>query len=842
MAGMRLDHLIPDSGATDPDALYESFVGWAGSDGLTLYPHQDEAIIDILTGANTIITTPTGSGKTLIATAAHFACLAGGGRSYYTAPIKALVNEKFFALCDIFGADKVGMVTGDAAVNPDAPIVCCTAEILANLALREGRRAAVDQVVMDEFHFIADRDRGWAWQVALVELPQAQFVIMSATLGDVTDLARSLGRRTGRPTTVIGGAIRPVPLEYSWSTRPVQETIELLLRDARAPIYLVHPTQAAAVERAQAMLSSGLADRSHRRELVEAMQGFRFAGGFGQTLAKLLNSGIAVHHAGMLPRYRRLVETLAQRGLLSVICGTDTLGVGINVPIRTVVFASLSKFDGRRQRILRAREFHQIAGRAGRPGFDTIGYVVGQAPDHVVENEKALAKAGNDPKKRRQVQRKKAPEGFINYTEETFARLADAEPEPLVARMRITHALLLNLLQRDQDTAQAVRELIDSCTPDPAGRRRLYRRALQLGRSLLSAGVVTRLSEPTPGGRRYALHVDLQHDFALNQPLSAFALAALDLLDPESPSYALDVISVIESTLEDPRAILQQQVTRAKGELLAELKADGVEYEERRELLDEVTWPRPLADLLEHAHQVMVATHPWLAETPVSPKSVVRDMAERSMTFGEYVAFYKVQRSEGLVLRYLSDAYRALRQTVPESARTEDLEDLIQWLGEVTRLTDSSLLDEWSRLSQLGGAAAPDEPPPPTRAVTGNPRAFRVLVRNAMFRRVELAAADDIDGLLALDAADPDRTMSYGDWDRALDAYYDEHDRIGLGADARGPALLVIQEAGRRWSVRQILDDPAGNHDWSITAVIDLDACDAAGDLVVHVTGFERLD
>ncbi len=839
---MRLTDLMPATGAADPDALYEAFVSWAGGDGLTLYPHQDEAIIDILTGANTIVTTPTGSGKTLIATAAHFASLAAGGRSYYTAPIKALVSEKFFALCEIFGADKVGMVTGDASVNADAPIVCCTAEILANIALREGRAAKVDQVVMDEFHFIADPDRGWAWQVGLVELPQAQFVIMSATLGDVTSLARSLGERTGRATSVIGGAVRPVPLEHEWSLRPIHETIELLLRNDRAPVYIVHPTQAAAVERAQAMLSSGLIDRSHRRELVEAMQGFRFAGGFGKTLAKLLNSGIAVHHAGMLPRYRRLVETLAQRGLLSVICGTDTLGVGINVPIRTVLFSSLSKFDGRRQRLLRAREFHQIAGRAGRAGFDTVGYVVGQAPEHVAENEKALAKAGDDPKKRRQVQRKKAPEGFVNFTAETFERLTAAEPEPLVARMRISHALLLNLLQRDTDTVAAVVALIDSCTDDPGARRRLYRRALQLGRSLLAAGVVTRLPEPTAGGRRYALHVDLQHDFALNQPLSAFALSALELLDQKAPSYALDVVSVIESTLEDPKQILLQQQFKAKGELLAELKADGVEYEERVAILDEVTWPRPLADLLEHAHRVMLAGHPWLAETPVSPKSVVRDMYERAMGFGEFVAFYQVQRSEGLVLRYLSDAYRALRQTVPESARTEELEDVIEWLGEVTRLTDSSLLDEWARLTGLSGGEAADDAPPPTRPVTGNPRAFRVLLRNAMFRRVELAARDDIDALLALDADDPFRSMSFADWDAALEEYYDEHDQIGLGADARGPALHVVTEHGRRWEVRQIIDDPAGNHDWSITAAVDLDACDEAGELVLHVTGFARLD
>ena len=838
---MRLADLMPETGAADPDALYSAFVEWAATDGLTLYPHQDDAIVDILTGANTIITTPTGSGKTLIATAAHFAALAAGGRSYYTAPIKALVSEKFFALCDIFGAERVGMVTGDAAVNPDAPIVCCTAEILANIALREGRSADIAQVVIDEFHFIADRDRGWAWQVGLVELPQAQFVIMSATLGDVTQLAKDLSARTGRGTSVIGDAVRPVPLTYSWSLRPLQETVELLLRDAQAPVYIVHATQAAAVERAQALLSSGIIDRSHRRELVEAMHGFRFGSGFGKTLAKLLNSGIAVHHAGMLPRYRRLVETLAQRGLLSVICGTDTLGVGINVPIRTVLFASLSKFDGRRQRLLRAREFHQIAGRAGRPGFDTVGYVVAQAPDHVIENALALAKAGDDPKKQRRVQRKKAPEGFVNFTEDTFTKLIAAPPEPLVARLRISHALLLNLLQRDQDTGEALQALIAATTSDAGTRRALVRRAVAIGRSLLNAGVVVRLPAPTAGGRRHQLAVDLQHDFALNQPLSAFALAALGLLDAEAPSYALDAVSVIESTLEDPRAVVVQQQFKARGEAVAELKADGVEYAERLEVLDGVTWPKPLAELLEHAYEVFLDNHPWLAETPVSPKSVVRDMFERAMTFSEYVAFYRVQRSEGLLLRYLSDAFRALRQTVPESARTEELEDLIEWLGEVTRLTDSSLLDEWEQLTTLSGARPLDAAPPPQRQVTGNPRAFRVLVRNAMFRRVELASRDDVDGLLELDAIDPDRARGFRDWDEALGDYFEEHDEIRTDADARGPAMLIIEEAGRTWQVRQIIADPEGNHDWSITASIDLDACDEAGELIVHATGFGRL-
>nr|WP_300143637.1 DEAD/DEAH box helicase [Propionicimonas sp.] len=843
---MRLTDLVPDAGAADPDALYDAFVEWTAADGITLYPHQDEAVIDILTGANVIVTTPTGSGKSLIATAAHFAALAGGGRSYYTAPIKALVNEKFFALCAVFGAHNVGMVTGDAAVNADAPIVCCTAEILANIALREGRAAAVDQVVMDEFHFIADRDRGWAWQVPLVELRRAQFVIMSATLGDMSATAADLERRTGRGVSIVGGTARPVPLVYSWAQTAVHETIQGLIDTHQAPVYVVHPTQGSAVDRAQALLSSGIVDRSHRAELVEALRGFRFSGGFGRTLSTLLHAGIAVHHAGVLPRYRRLVETLAQRGLLTVICGTDTLGVGINVPIRTVLFASLTKFDGRRTRVLRSREFHQIAGRAGRPGFDTVGYVVAQAPEHEVENARLLDKFAGDEKKLRSVRRKKPPEGFVNFSEATFTKLTESEPEPLHARMRVTHAMLLNLLQRDEDTGTALARLVDSCTPERPLRQRLLRRAAAMGRSLLRAGVVVRLAEATAGGRRYALAVDLQHNFALNQPLSAFALAAMARLDPEAPGYALDVVSVIEATLENPLVILLAQQFRARGEAVAELKADGYDYDEREELLDEVTWPRPLAELLDEVYAGELAAHPWLAETPVSPKSVVRDLYERAMTFGEYIGFYKLQRSEGLLLRYLSDAYRALRQTVPDSLRTEELEDLVEWLGEVTRLTDSSLLDEWESLAGLSSSGQSPAEPDEARAqrarnqtVTGNVRAFRVLVRNAMFRRVELAAADDVDGLAALEAGGP---MTRTRWDDALGEYWDEHDRIGTDADARGPAFLMVTEHGRVWDVRQLIADPEGNHDWSITARVDLDECDDAGELVLHTLDFRRLD
>jgi hypothetical protein len=852
--------------------LFAAFESWASERGWPLYDHQTQALIATLAGDNTVITTPTGSGKSLIAAAGHFATLAARGRSYYTAPIKALVSEKFFWLCEVFGADLVGMVTGDASVNPDAPIVCCTAEILANIALRQGREADIDLVVADEFHFIADRDRGWAWQVPLSELPQAQFMIMSATLGDVTGLVSMLTKNTGRPTEMIADARRPVPLVYDYVRTAMHDTVAHLVADGQAPVYVVHPTQKGATEQAQALMSMPLVTADERRAIHEAIAGFRFSPGFGATLRRLLDAGVGVHHAGLLPKYRRLVEVLAGSGKLKVICGTDTLGVGINVPIRTVLFASLVKFDGRRERLLRAREFHQLAGRAGRPGFDTLGYVVGQAPDHEVENARLEAKAGGDPMKLKSMRKAKPAPGRATYTQASFDKLVDSPPETLRPTMQVSHAMLLNLLHRDEDTAQAVTHIVDAATLEVKTRRRLLLRAVQLGKALVKAGVVVRRAEPTPGGRLFDVADQLQDDFALNQPLSAFGLAAFDLLDSTAADFALDVVSVVESTLEDPTTVLLAQQNQARGELVSRLKADGVEYDERVRLAEETTWPQPLAELLTSALAVFAQTRPWIVEASLSPKSVVRDMYERAMTFGQFTAFYKVQRSEGLLLRYLSDAHRALRQTVPEAMRTPGLDDLIAWLGEVVTITDSSLLDEWEALTHPTSVAEPRSEVA-QRPLTGNPRVFQVLIRNAMFRRVLLAANDDVDALETLEnetnqtwleassapgwtppsrptppaqwrdpwTGQPD-AWSGDQWDEALERYWDDHDVIGSDATARGPAVFVVRPGEPLWRVRQIIDDPADDHDWAITALVDPAASDRAERLVMRVTGFGRID
>ena len=871
---LALDDL-EDAGATsDPDAIYAAYEKWAGATGITLYPHQEEAVMELVSGSHVILATPTGSGKSLVAVGALFTALATGRTGYYTAPLKALVSEKFFDLVDLFGSANVGMVTGDSAINPDAPIICCTAEILANQALRNGGAGAdADAVVcMDEFHFYADPQRGWAWQVPLLELPRAQFLLMSATLGDVSFFVEDLGRRTGRDVAVIDDAERPVPLTFTYSVEPIQDLLLELVSTHRSPVYVVHFAQKDAVERAQSLTSVQVATREQRDRIADALGDFRFGPGFGQILSRLLRHGIGVHHAGMLPRYRRLVERLTQGGLLGVICGTDTLGVGINVPIRTVVITSLTKFDGERMRHLSAREFHQIAGRAGRAGFDTTGEVIVQAPEHVIENAKALAKAGDDERKRRKIVRKKAPAGAVNWTDKTFERLRDADPEPLTSQFHVSHTMVLSVLAREGDPVAAMYRLVTDNHEPERDRNPHLRRAIEIYRSLRAGGVVEHADaawrRAHPGEPYVRLTVDLPRDFALNAPLSPFALAAIDLLDVEHPDFALDVVSVIEATQEDPRPVLYAQQRALRGEAVGAMKSEGIEYEERMALLEDVTWPQPLAQMLQAALATYRQTNPWVSDYELKPKSVVREMVEQAMTFSELVSRYQLARSEGVVLRYLTDTYRAMRQVVPASARTEEVVAIIDWLGDLVRSVDSSLLDEWEALAagaaaSVGAMVIPEEEPPGERRfgegpdgelpVTRNRHAFRVAVRNVLFRRVDLLAREAYEPLGHMDG---EAGWDAARWEAAMAPYWAEYDWLGTGPEARAAGLVHVVEkptdadlpdqAGlpdgaevvlpaRAWLVRQTFEDPAGDHDWGLTALVDLDASDAADGAVVRV-------
>ena len=700
MALPALGDFLPDTPGADE--LLDGFIEWSLAAGLELYPHQEEAVLRLLAGENVVLATPTGSGKSLVAVAGAFAMLAQGRRAVYTAPIKALVSEKFFELTAAFGPADVGMVTGDASVNGDAPIIACTAEILAQRALRSGPDTPADLVVMDEFHYYGDRDRGWAWQVPLLELPRARFLLMSATLGDTSALRRDLAGRTGRDTALVASAERPVPLDVEYRETPLHVSIEQLLEAGQAPVYIVHFTQKEATARAQSLTSLKVLGPDEKEAVKEAVGGFRFDTPIGKDLRRFVLAGVGVHHAGLLPKYRLLVEKLAQQGHLKLICGTDTLGVGVNVPIRTVLFTRLYKYDGRRTRVLSVRDFQQIAGRAGRRGFDTSGSVWVQAPEHAVENKRSEMRAAGDPRKLRKLVRKKPPErNYAHYDDKTLVRLWEGDPETLESSFDVTHSMMLNVLDRPGDGCAAMKRLlVDNHEPRPRQRGHI-RKAVGVFRSLIDAEIVEVLDEPDELGRPVRVNLDLQDEFRLNQPLGLFVVEAVEVLDPEAPDYHLQALSVTESVLEDPMAVLLAQRDKARDELMAEMKADGVEYEERMERLAEVTWPKPEAEFIEPAFDVFARHHPWVGHLRTSPKSVVRDMVEHADTFNQYVSRYGLKRSEGLVLRYLTDCYKALVQTVPASALNDRLEEVVEWLGTLVREVDSSLLDEWERLRAL---------------------------------------------------------------------------------------------------------------------------------------------
>ena len=815
-------HLYDTNPELTEEEAFEAFTNWVADRGIELWPHQEEALMSLMVGDHVILGTPTGSGKSLVALGMHFMAMCFGETSYYTAPIKALVSEKFFNLVELLGRDNVGMITGDVHINTEAPVICCTEEILANQALREGPDALVHSVAMDEFHFFSDTDRGWAWQVPLLTLPKTQFLLMSATLGDVTQIADLLRRQTTRDVSNVTDAPRPVPLSYEYALTPLEGTVELALRKDEGPLYVVHFSQDAALTSAQNLASYGVATKEQREAVKEAMKGAQFSTAFGKTLKRLLGCGVGVHHAGMLPRYRLLVEKLAQQGLLPVICGTDTLGVGINVPIHTVVLTQLTKFDGRKMRRLRSREFHQIAGRAGRSGFDTEGVVIAEAPEHEIENHKAEVKAAGDPKKLKKIKKKRPPENFVNWNEDTFNKLIESVPEQLTPRMRITHSMVLAEVEQGGNARARVDQLIEDSLQPAEEKVKLHVRAAEVLQTLIDADVVVHEVDEN-GEDVYSVTMDLPEDFALDQPLSPFLLAALELLDPESPEYAFDLVSMVEATLEDPRQVLRAQERKARDAAMAEMKMDGVDYDERLERIADVTYPKPLEDLLDAAFSKYCDAVPWARDYCLRPKSVLRDMLESAADFKGYIQKLGIMRYEGILLRYLSEAFRGLDRTIPEDKRTEQLKDIIAWLGLIVRSIDSSLVDEWENAGAVLDAAPPDAAG--VEAVVRDRRGLTVLVRNALFSRVRMAAHRDAAGL---GEADGDWGFGERAWMQALDEYYETHEEILLDADARSKAYLMFDEADeeelRVWHVRQIFHDEAGDNDFVIVADVDLDA------------------
>ncbi|HKP95686.1 MAG TPA: DUF3516 domain-containing protein [Fibrobacteria bacterium] len=863
---------LPAEYRADNGFLLESFLDWARLRGLSLYPAQEAAVLELFEGKNVILNTPTGSGKSLVASVLHFQALAQGRRSVYTCPIKALVNEKWMALCREFGPENVGLSTGDATVNRDAPILCCTAEILSNMALSEGADCPVRDVVMDEFHYYGDKDRGVAWQVPLLALPKARFLLMSATLGDTLFFEEALTRLTGLPTVAVKSLDRPVPLAFHYAETALPETVLRFAAEGKAPVYVVHFTQADAARNAQSFTSLDLCAKEEKAALSAAVDGFRFSSPYGPDLKRWLRQGIGLHHAGLLPKYRILVEKLAQQGLLKVICGTDTLGVGVNVPIRTVLFTQLCKYSGDKTAILTARDFHQISGRAGRKGFDDQGYVAAQAPEHVIENLKLAAKTAQSGKKF--VKRQPPEKGYVPWDKGTFERLIAALPERLVSRFQVTHAMLLNVLSRPGDGCRAMRKLISDSHETARDKQAHRKRAFQLFRSLVERGIVEIVpaggeGAPDPAGRKAKLrvNVDLQQNFSMDQTLSLYLLDTLPLLDKESPGHHLDLLTLVESILENPELVLRKQLDMLKTERMAELKAQGVEFDQRIQELEAMEHPKPLRDFVYDTFNAFSEKHPWVGGENIRPKSIAREMLEGYYTFSGYVKRYGLERSEGLLLRHLNSVYKVLANTIPDSAKTEPVREMEAFFGDLVRRVDSSLLEEWERLKNPDFLPAQQsEPLPPgaeaaARDVTLDAKAFPAAIRARVFAFLASLARYDIAGAFealtegngeapgAQGAAASARAALEGGegapWTedrlrKALEDYRAEHGMFRLDAEGRSPRHTVLDkgEGERAWRVEQMLQDHEGHNDGKAVFELDPAASRAAGVPVMKLSGF----
>jgi superfamily II RNA helicase len=830
--------LAPLPGSPDPDKVLDTFLAAMAARGLTLYPEQEEAILELFAGRNVILNTPTGSGKSLVAAALHFKALCAGQRSVYTCPIKALVNEKFLSLCRDFGPENVGMMTGDASVNPQAPVLCCTAEILANIALTRGEHAAVAAVIMDEFHYYSDTERGYAWQVPLLTLPQARFLLMSATLGATESFERDLTRLTGAPSLTVRSDRRPVPLAFEYSETPLAERVTRLLAEQRAPVYLVHFTQRAAAEQAQNLMSLPVCTKDEKAALATALERVKFNSPYGKDMKRWLRHGIGVHHAGLLPKYRVLVEKLAQQGLLKLICGTDTLGVGINVPIRTVLFTQLWKYDGKKAAILSVRDFRQVSGRAGRAGYDDQGYVIVQAPEHFIENKRAEEKAAADPAKKKKLIKARAPEGSVGWDAKTFERLRTAAPEELSSRFDVTHGMLLLVLSRDSDGCRAMRQLINDCHETPTRKRALRKRAWQLFRSLLDRKIVEIIPRE-PSGRRLRVNVELQEDFSLHQALSLYLIDTLPLLDRESPEYPFDVLTLCEAIVEDPDQILRRQVDKEKGRKIEEWKAAGIPYEERMAKLEEIEHPKPLREFLYETFNTFAAAHPWVEQENIRPKSIAREMFERYMSFSDYIRDYGLERSEGLLLRHLMQAWKVLAQTVPDNAKSPEVVEMEDYFRELIRGIDSSLLDEWERLRnpEFVAAESGDKPDRPASFdITRDAAAFRRLVRTAILGFLQDTASRDWEGARFRFApeSEPGNEAVHLAESRRIEkefaAYFDARGRFRLDPEGRNTKHTQIQElsaegGGRNseWQIAQVLADTEEQNDWEARFEVSLD-------------------
>ena len=633
-----------------------------------------------------------------------------------------------------------------------------------------------------------------------------------------------------------------MPLEFDYSTTALEEKIEELVEANRAPIYLVHFSQLACARTAQDLMSRNFCTKEEKQAIAEILIDADFRSPYGKEIKKLLRHGLGIHHAGLLPKYRTLVEKLAQKGLLKVICGTDTLGVGVNVPIRTVVFTQLFKYGGQSTKTLAVRDFKQIAGRAGRRGFDDIGYVVAQAPEHVIANIKADAKAAAKGGKSKAMKKKPPEKGFVNWDEKTFRKLIDSPSEKLTSSFVMRHGMLLNLLSRsDEDGCSELRRIIRDSHETASAKATLRKRAFGLFRGLVEGNILRILpKDQRTGPSKVALNIELQDDFTLNQALATYLIEAVPQLDATDPVYPLNVISLAEAIVEDPAQVLRKQVDKMKDKLVAEMKADGVEYDQRMDALEQVEHPKPGKEFIYATYNEFALKNPWAKEASVRPKSIAREMFEDYSSFEDYIKKYGLEKSEAILLRHLSEVYKILAQTVPPNLKTPEVEEAEEFFGEIIRTTDSSLIDAWEKLRN------PEEPketkvPKPEREIpyTRNKPALLKATRGLIFQFIKSLSHGSVEHALSLVKSE----QTTAQVQESLTSYEEARGPMRLDPEARNHKHTHIQELPEKsiWIIQQTLVDQEDTNDHLVHFQLDLKETDKERAPVLQFIGLQAL-
>lgn len=683
--------------------------------GLEPYPVQEQAFDHIFAGRSVLVTVPTGTGKTVIGKAAIHKALALGQKAIYTSPLRALTEEKYRELCEDFGADRVGFATGDYKVNPEAPVQVVVAEILWNRIFGERAGRLADVVVMDEAHYFNDPERGYVWEQSIIGMdPRTQLVLLSATVGDPQQFCAWVYSVRRVEMELVQSHERRVPLYHEYREAYLIEVVRELYDKGDWPAIIFSFSRDQCFEWARLLRSCPRFTTDEERARIEAACDEELLqGGLAKELRALLVHGIGVHHAGILPRYKQLVERLTLERLCKFVVSTETISAGINLPAKRVVFPALRKFIKGKPRLVTSAEYHQMAGRAGRPQFDKEGIAIALAPEGVVQELrkelKELQKRGRAPSEIETERLRKAcyararsqaqAAGDVTWDRETHRKLVEGKPAALASKTKVTPEQILAIGLPDLQAPPPpdgtrlppyldlhMRSVIDHLLLDERSKAEARRTLDMIIDNLKALGVLDEHGRQIAGKMINRLR-------GIDGPFVYYLLMNRDVgyeLARELVEFLVDhdVIHRILGREGDEKRrewIHKRLRERRRDEPMVTWEDVEEEYER--------TFPRELSEV-EKVHQEFVAglPHPELHGGKVQ-KTIWKKMEEENLSFLEFVSQNGLEHEEGNLFTYLARVMKFARM-LHEATTLDEFHELEVRVRRRLSAIDERVLEE----------------------------------------------------------------------------------------------------------------------------------------------------